>query len=120
MTFLEKLDLLMSELNLNKMRLSQLSGVPYTTIDGFYKKGYENAKISTIRKLAKALDVSLDYLIEDEGAQKKSTPPEDEVLLSMFHKLNEEGKERLLETADDMVRSEKYIKNSQVQMAGEA
>ena len=65
MNFLEKLDLLMSEMSINKRKLSQLSGVPYTTIDGFYKKGYENTKISTIRKIASALNVSLDYLVDD-------------------------------------------------------
>ena len=65
MTFLEKLDLLMEASGINKHKLSIMSGVPYTTIDAFYKKGYENAKISTIRKIAKALGCSLDYLIED-------------------------------------------------------
>lgn len=61
MNFLEKLDYLMKKKGLNKSKLSKLSGVPYTTIDGFYKKGYENTKISTIQKIALALDVSLDY-----------------------------------------------------------
>ena len=35
----EKLDLLMKEKNINKATLARESGVPYTTIDGFYKKG---------------------------------------------------------------------------------
>ena len=73
MTFLEKLDAKMKELGLNKSTLSQLSGVPYTTIDGFYKKGYENAKISTVRKIAAALGVSLDYLVEDQKKEKPIT-----------------------------------------------
>ena len=65
MNFLEKLDFMMNKLNINKSRLADLSGVPYTTIDSFYKKGYENTKLSTIKKLASALNVSLDYLIVD-------------------------------------------------------
>lgn len=65
MNFLEKLDYMMNKMNINKSKLADLSGVPYTTIDSFYKKGYENTKLSTIRKLAKALNVSLDYLILD-------------------------------------------------------
>ena len=65
MNFLEKLDYMMQKLAINKSKLSQLSGIPYTTIDAFYKKGFENTKISTIRKLADALDVSLEYLIID-------------------------------------------------------
>lgn len=79
MNFLEKLDYMMKKLSINKKKLSEISGVPYTTIDGFYKKGYENAKLSTIRKIASALNVSLDYLIddgiEDENYGKK--PSED-------------------------------------------
>ena len=69
MTFLDKLDLLMECSGLNRNRLSIVSGVPYTTIDGFYKKGYENAKISTIRRIAKALGCSLDYLIDPDVDQ---------------------------------------------------
>ena len=75
-TFLEKLDILMKGQGLNKSKLSQISGVPYTTIDGFYKKGYENAQISTIRKIAQALDCSLDYLIEDEPQKTKQPAPD--------------------------------------------
>ena len=48
MNFLEKLDMLMAAQGLNKRKLSHLSGVPYTTIDGFYKRGYENAQLSNL------------------------------------------------------------------------
>jgi len=65
MNFLEKLDFMMKKLNINKSGLSERSGVPYTTIDSFYKKGFENTKMSTIKKIADALDVSLDYLMVD-------------------------------------------------------
>ena len=47
----DKLDILMKERNINKAELARASGVPYTTIDGFYKKGSENAKLSTLKKL---------------------------------------------------------------------
>lgn len=65
MNFLEKLDFMMGKLEINKSKLSSLSGVPYTTIDTFYKKGYENTKLSTIKKISEALDVSMDYLLVD-------------------------------------------------------
>ena len=45
MNFLEKLDFLMERYGLNKSTLSQKSEIPYTTIDGWYKKGYEGLKI---------------------------------------------------------------------------
>lgn len=75
MNFLEKLDYMMEKMSINKSKLSQISGVPYTTIDGFYKKGYENTKISTVRKIASALNVSLDYLVDDNISDERYKPP---------------------------------------------
>ena len=66
MNFVEKLDYLMSQKGLNKSTLSKMSGVPYTTIDGFYKKGYDKIKLPTLRNIARALQVSMDYLVYDE------------------------------------------------------
>ena len=75
MNFLEKLDYMMRKLSLNKRKLSIMSGVPYTTIDAFYKKGYENTKISTVKKIASALNVSLDYLVDDSISDESYRPP---------------------------------------------
>lgn len=44
MNFLEKLDYLMRRDGLNKNTLSMKSDVLYTTIDAFYKKGFDNVK----------------------------------------------------------------------------
>ena len=67
MNMLQTLDRLMNEKGLNRSRLAQSSGVPYTTIDGLYKKGFENVKFSTLLKLARALGVSLDELAGDQA-----------------------------------------------------
>ena len=61
----DKLDFLMKERNINKADLARESGVPYTTIDGFYKKGSENAKLSTLKKLCTYFNCTLDYLTDD-------------------------------------------------------
>jgi len=66
MKFTEKLDKLMQERDINKVTLAKESGVPYTTIDGLYKKGSDNTKLSTLRKLSSYLKCSLDYLVDDE------------------------------------------------------
>lgn len=66
MTFLDKLDWLMETHGLNKRTFSLKSGIPYTTVDGFYKKGYENAKVSTLKKIAATFNVTLDFLVCDE------------------------------------------------------
>ncbi len=61
MDFLEKLDYLMEKNHLNKSTLSKACNIPYTTIDGWYKKGYEGLKLTTLRKLAQFFGTSLDY-----------------------------------------------------------
>ena len=78
MTFLDKLDMLMANQGLNKRKLSILSGVAYTTIDGFYKRGYENAQLSNLRKIAKALNTSLDFLVTDDSEETNKSPGTDE------------------------------------------
>ncbi len=64
--FLENLSALMKERGINKSTLAKESGIPYTTIDGFYKKGCDNTKLSTLIRLSEYFGVSLDYLINGE------------------------------------------------------
>lgn len=66
MNFLGKLDYLMREKNLNKSTLSKACDIPYTTIDGWYKKGYEGLKLTTLRKLAAYFETSLDFWANDD------------------------------------------------------
>lgn len=66
MNFLEKLDFLMKKYGLNKRTLSQKSDIPYTTIDNWYKRGYEGLKLTTLRKLNDFFNTTLDYWILDE------------------------------------------------------
>lgn len=66
MDFLQKLDFMMERFSLNKRTLSQKSGIPYTTIDGWYKKGYEGMKIPTLRALSDYFNTIVDYWISDD------------------------------------------------------
>ena len=65
MRLTDKLDFLMYEKHINKADLARNSGIPYTTIDGFYKKGTENTKLSTLKKLCAYFNCTLDYLADD-------------------------------------------------------
>ncbi len=65
MNFLEKLKYLMKENNLNKSSLSDACGIPYATIDGWYKKGFEDINIITLKKLADYFNVSIDHFAYD-------------------------------------------------------
>ena len=74
MSFTDRLEYLMKKNGIkNKSELARVSDIPYTTIDGFYKKGSDNIKLSTLRKLAKCLHCSLDYLTEDSDIIQPTT-----------------------------------------------
>lgn len=72
MTFLEKLEKLMREHNLNKSTLSKSCGIPYTTIDGWYKKGFEDLRLSTLKKLSSFFNTSLDFWAYDDEENEPS------------------------------------------------
>lgn len=57
------LNQLMAERAITKSKLAQYSGIPYTTIDGWYKKGYGNVRLATLLKLSDYFNVSLVYLV---------------------------------------------------------
>lgn len=66
MNMIEKIKMMMDEKGLKKANVSEGSGVAYTTLDGLFKKGYENVRYPTLKKLATFFDVSLEYLMNDE------------------------------------------------------
>lgn len=66
MTFLEKLDYLLYINKINKHKLSESSGIPYTTILNFYKQSYDNIKLSTFKKLCDFFGVTMDSMARDE------------------------------------------------------
>jgi transcriptional regulator with XRE-family HTH domain len=63
---LQQLDKLLKEKGLNKAQFSRKSGIPYTTIDGFYKKGMDNIRFSTLRKIVDFFNISIAYFVEEE------------------------------------------------------
>ena len=70
MKLTDKLDLLMTEKNINKAVLSRKSGIPYSTISNFYENGTDNVKLSTLLKLSRYLNVSLDYIADDDVEER--------------------------------------------------
>ena len=95
MNFLDKLDYLMARDGLNRHTLSVRSGIPYSTIDSLYKKGYERVKLATLRKLAACFGVTLDYLALD-GAPDPSGGPgtdRDGELSRLLRALDAHGRE---------------------------
>ncbi len=103
--FLKTLEKLMKERGLNKHTFSLQSGIPYKTIDNFWKKGYNNVKLGTLRKIAAFFGVSLDFLIF--GEEREITL--EQKLTIAFSKLNDTGKAKAIEYIDDLAENKKYI-----------
>ena len=65
---LEQLDKLLKERGLNKAQFAKESGIPYTTVDGLYKRGMSNIRFSTLRKIVDFFNVEMDYFVQEEEA----------------------------------------------------
>ena len=63
MDFLDRLQYLMKMYGDSKLKLSKDSGIPYTTIERLFNNGWENARISTIRKICDHYCVSIDFMV---------------------------------------------------------
>lgn len=96
MTLLEKLEYLMQQKGINNSQLAKGADIPYTTVDGFFKKGMDNVKLPTLRKLAKYFNCTLDYLVDDEISKQDITIEfNDKELdhIKKYRQLNDDGKE---------------------------
>jgi hypothetical protein len=91
--FLEKLDFLMYKGKLNKKKLSEQSDIPYTTIVGWYKRGYSNMSLLTFKKICDYFGVTMDCMARDEVSEieyyspkKKNLhiTPEEELLVKCY------------------------------------
>jgi transcriptional regulator with XRE-family HTH domain len=98
----------MKEKGETRGQLSVEAKIPYTTIVSFYEKGSENVKLSTLKKLAKHFNSSLDYLTDDSVIDKNNAPLKvqiefdtDEIdLILKYRKLSDSIKFTLKEFVD--------------------
>lgn len=88
MDFLEKLNYLMEINHLNKSTLSKACGIPYTTIDGWYKKGYEGLKLTTLKKLSKFFGTTLDFWANEQQLDNNELTAEKSEILKKIQKMS--------------------------------
>ena len=91
MTFTQKLDLLMRRRGLTRGGLARETGIPYTTIVGFYEKGYENIRLSNARRIAAFFDVPIDYLFDD-CADFPPDAEDDDAILRRYSALSDRSR----------------------------
>lgn len=111
MDFLEKLNNLMEKNHLNKSTLSKACNIPYTTIDGWYKKGYEGLKLTTLRKLAEYFGTSLDYWASEEIFEDVTSEldidNEVKQLAQQYNLLNDSDRELVKKMIDSLAEKSK-------------
>ena len=90
------------------------SGVPKGTITKILGNTTKAPALETVRAIAHALGKTLaDF--DDTPVVSAEDPVRDE-LLARYDQLNQEGQEKLLDLADDLVSSGKYIKTAEDQL----
>lgn len=87
---------------------------PYSTINNIFTRGVGGAGISTIIPLCRALNLDVDALADEKIKYKDnlsdSLSSDEQRLLSTYRNFNDEGKEKLLDTASDMAQLDRYKK----------
>lgn len=76
MNFLTKLEKEMKKKKIQNLHeLSVQSGIPYSTLRGFYTKGCDKIKLPTLIKIKEFFHCSLDYLVDDSIDFEEINPP---------------------------------------------
>ena len=109
------------ELGITQIELATRLGVSKGAI-GNYETDANSPKASIMYKIFDILQCDANYLYQDEiGERETIVPPKNERnILSLIRQLNVEGQEKLIDYADDLVRSGKYKKDDPAEMVNGA
>ncbi|MDR3149992.1 MAG: helix-turn-helix domain-containing protein [Oscillospiraceae bacterium] len=99
--FLQTLNQLMKERDISKSDLSRSAGIPYTTIDGWYKKSYEGVRLETLLKLSNFFDISIDFLVHGKS---DGITLEEKRLCTKYSKLDKHGQKVVNFVIDEELR----------------
>ena len=109
---LEKISEYKKALNLTNEELANLSGVPKGTLDKILSGITKDPKLGTLKALAKVLNCTLDDFDDSTNIPNSKLSKDESVLLDNYTKLNQLGKNKLLEYSNDLIETPKYIENT--------
>lgn len=91
------------------------SGIPKGTLAKILGSETKDPQISSIIKIARALDVSADYLVFGEVRNASNVLSSTEAaLVDSFRSLNEEGQEKVVAYVGDLIQTGIYKNNHSV------
>lgn len=94
------------EVHMTLEQVAARAGVCRATISKYEKGQITNIPLEKIEKIAKALRCDPSFLMGWEEYPTNTTK-----LMALYDRLNEEGKRKLLDYADDLVQSKKYTEH---------
>lgn len=112
MNMLDRLMELMEQKLVNKRQLAIKTGIPPTTVYGWWNKGFENMTLPTLRKLSSFLGCSMEYLVngsdEDDTNGCAALSSEDKEIISLYHSLDERGKKLVQAVLNEKYKASSY------------
>lgn len=96
-----------NELRLTLDDVAKTAGVGKATVCRYEKGEIMNIPSDRIEKIAKALRCTPAFLMGWE-----EYPTATSKLMALYDRLNDEGKDKLLDYADDLVQSKKYTEHN--------
>ena len=128
MTTGERMRMRRKEIGMSAEKLAELLGKSPATIYRYENGDIEKMPVDFLEPLSEALnttpaalmgwaDEDIDHSLPLSGPA--SITSKEEELLALHRQLNEEGQGRLLEYADDLVSSGKYIKSDPLGLVAE-
>lgn len=100
MNFLERVDMLLNERGINKNQLSALTGIPVSTVYGWYKKGFGSITLPTLLKLSEFFNCSMEYLVNGNSAVSDQPSSAALDLARKYDQLNEYSKKVITTLVD--------------------
>lgn len=115
MDWLDHLKYMKQKSGLTTKEIAEQSGLPEPTLEKLFSGQTKDPKLTTIRTIVHFFGCTLDDLVPLDS--KKSPAPavaetgeslDEKRLITNYHALNKEGKEKLLSYSDDLISSGNY------------
>lgn len=120
MSFASRLRQAREQAGLTQQELAQQLSVTKSAV-GNYENGVSSPKWDVLLKIFNVLHVEPNFLYQDSfSVSSSSLTPSQTALLDAFDQLNEEGQEKVISYAEDLVLTERYKKDAAARVAQEA
>lgn len=113
--FVQNLKSILDERGISYAQAGRESGAGVDFIRNIERRGSAPA-FTRVQQMAEYLGMTTSELLGEEKAPSPTKDENEEELLTLYRKLNQEGQEKLLDYADDLAESGKYKKVSAFNM----